>query len=222
MRIFPLGDSALSISLGSEINLETHRSVMEIARYFDDHPIQGVIELIPSYSTVTLLYDPRIILYQELLEQVEEALHGVTASRSRDSDDSGLASRLIEIPVHYGGEWGPDLGDVARHTGLSPEKVIQLHSEVEYTVYMIGFAPGFPYLGGMNEKLATPRLDRPRAAIPAGSVGIAGRQTGVYPLSTPGGWRLIGYTPLELFNPQENPPTLLRAGDRVRFRPVEL
>ncbi|MGV3465566.1 MAG: 5-oxoprolinase subunit PxpB, partial [Heyndrickxia sp.] len=129
-------------------------------------------------------------------------------------------SRVVEIPVCYGGDFGPDLETVASMNGLSTEEVIQIHSSAEYTVYMIGFAPGFPYLGGMSEKIATPRLPSPRLKIPERTVGIAGNQTGVYPIETPGGWQLIGRTPIKLFRPQDEVPSLLHAGDKVRFKPI--
>jgi inhibitor of KinA len=130
--------------------------------------------------------------------------------------------RFVEIPVCYGGEYGPDLEAVAEYHHLSTSEVVEIHSKEEYLVYMIGFAPGFPYLGGMSEEIATPRRHSPRLSIPEGSVGIAGMQTGVYPISTPGGWQLIGRTPLELFCPNENPPTLLQSGDIVKFVPISL
>lgn len=127
---------------------------------------------------------------------------------------------VIEIPVCYGEEFGPDLEFVANHNGLTPEEVIRIHSSAEYLVYMVGFAPGFPYLGGMPEAIAAPRRPSPRLAIPAGSVGIAGKQTGVYPIETPGGWQIIGRTPIALFVPDSNPPTILASGDRICFRPI--
>ena len=135
-------------------------------------------------------------------------------------DESLKDQRTVEIPVCYGGDYGPDLEFVAQHNSLTEEKVVAIHSAADYLVYMIGFAPGFPYLGGMSEQIAAPRRESPRLQIPAGSVGIAGAQTGVYPIETPGGWQLIGRTPLELFRPTEDPPTRLRAGDIVRFRPI--
>jgi len=127
---------------------------------------------------------------------------------------------IVEIPVCYGGEYGPDLGFVAEHNGLSQEEVIKIHSEGRYLTYMVGFAPGFPYLGGLSEKIAAPRKESPRLKIPEGTVGIAGNQTGVYPITTPGGWQLIGRTPFRLFHPGKNPPTLLKAGNIVVFKPI--
>ena len=127
---------------------------------------------------------------------------------------------MVEIPTLYGGEYGPDLDHVADHNGLTPEEVIQIHSSADYLVYMMGFTPGFPYLGGMSENIATPRLQTPRTAIPAGSVGIAEQQTGVYPIESPGGWQLIGRTPVQLFDPQRDPPVVVEAGDFIRFAPI--
>lgn len=137
-----------------------------------------------------------------------------------EQTEKELDHRTVSIPVCYGGEYGPDLEYVARHHNLTPEEVISIHSEGEYLAYMIGFAPGFPFLGGLSEKIATPRRSSPRTSIPAGSVGIAGMQTGVYPISTPGGWQLIGQTPIKLFLPEQNPPSLLQAGDIVKFEPI--
>lgn len=137
-----------------------------------------------------------------------------------EQTEKELDHRTVSIPVCYGGEYGPDLEYVARHHNLTPEEVISIHSEGEYLAYMIGFAPGFPFLGGLSEKIATPRRPSPRTSIPAGSVGIAGMQTGVYPISTPGGWQLIGQTPIKLFLPEQNPPSLLQAGDIVKFEPI--
>jgi inhibitor of KinA len=136
--------------------------------------------------------------------------------------DERRESRVVEIPVHYGGESGPDLDIVAKHNGLTPEEVVAIHSNGHYFVNMIGFAPGFPYIGGMSEKIATPRKSSPRLKIPAGSVGIAGKQTGIYPIETPGGWQIIGKTPLQLFRPDHDPPSLLKAGDKICFKPITL
>jgi inhibitor of KinA len=144
----------------------------------------------------------------------------VQSKLENEQTEKELAHRTVSIPVCYGGEYGPDLEYVARHHNLTPEEVISIHSEGEYLAYMIGFAPGFPFLGGLSEKIATPRRPSPRTSIPAGSVGIAGMQTGVYPISTPGGWQLIGQTPVKLFLPKQNPPSLLQAGDIVKFEPI--
>lgn len=217
-RTFPLGDSAIVISFGDEIDLTTHRHVMRftghLAAYIERHGHPAVLEMVPAFTTVTVYYSPLQANYAQL-----EALLSQVLTELPDATTQPPA-KVVELPVCYGGEYGPDLDNVSRHNHLSVEEVIQIHTSVDYLVYMIGFSPGFPYLGGMPEQIATPRLETPRLSVPAGSVGIAGQQTGVYPTSSPGGWQLIGRTPAVLFQPGQNPPSLLAAGDRVRFRPV--
>src|SRR5204863_3793292 len=161
-------------------------------------------------TTLAIYYDPLQTTAPELTKQIR----GLAVDDNRSNQDD---QRVIEIPVCYGGEFGSDLGFVAKNASLTTQEVIELHSAADYLVHMIGFAPGFPYLGGMSPKIAVPRRSTPRLKIPAGSVGIAGDQTGIYPLETPGGWQLIGRTPLPLFRPEQVPPTLLQAGDVVRF-----
>jgi len=218
----PLGDNAIMIELGKDIHIQTQQKVQFIASILDNHTKDWMIEYIPAFTTVTLFYDPFKIMrhakkgelpYNYVRSWLESFLTGVAV-------ENKITQRMIEIPVCYGGELGPDLEFVARHNNLSEDEVIQLHSAGDYLVYMIGFAPGFPYIGGMSEKIATPRKETPRLKIPPRSVGIAGKQTGVYPIETPGGWQLIGRTPLELFRPEKHPPTLLRPGDRIRFYPI--
>ena len=175
-----------------------------------EHPLPGLGEPLPTYRSLLLHYDPLRLSFAEVTALVEEALTRVEG-RARPEP------RLVEIPTCYGGEFGPDLEFVARHNGLSPEEVMRFHSSSLYPVYMLGFSPGFAYLGGLPHAIAAPRLSTPRTLVPAGSVGIAGEQTGIYPIATPGGWRLIGRTPLKLFDPYRDPPALLRPGDKVRF-----
>jgi inhibitor of KinA len=212
-ELTPLGDAALVVQFGEQIAREVHGRVRALADYLDEHPLPGLIEYIPAYTTLTLFYDPGRWSYRELRATLEKM---VAELRGRNESPP----RTVEIPVCYGGEFGPDLDWVAQHAGLSAEEVVRIHSCADYLTYMIGFAPGFPYLGGMPERIAAPRRAAPRLRIPAGSVGIAGTQTGVYPIETPGGWQLIGRTPRALFRPQSNPPSLLRAGDLVRFLPI--
>ncbi|WAH38765.1 5-oxoprolinase subunit PxpB [Alicyclobacillus dauci] len=213
MELYPLGDSAIVIRVGNEISHFNHQTVMALVSYLEDNPFPGMIECVPSFTTVTVFYDATRTTYPE----VQDLLHGLPnhALTSTTSDP-----KTVDIPVCYGGSFGPDLEAVAAHNNLTPDEVVAIHTGGDYLVYMIGFAPGFPYIGGMSEKIAAPRLPSPRLAIPVGSVGIAGEQTGVYPIETPGGWRLIGRTPLALFRPNENPPSLLNAGDHVRFYAV--
>ncbi|MBC3540892.1 5-oxoprolinase subunit PxpB [Rufibacter sediminis] len=221
VRMFPLGDAALVLQLGDEIAVETHHQVKAVAQFLDQHPFPGLVEYVPAFTTVTVYYDPWLVSDWGRLDAyaaVETHLRQMLAQL--ETAPAAAQASVKEIPVVYGGAFGPDLELVAQHTGLRAEEVIALHSQAEYLVYMIGFAPGFPYLGGMNPRLAAPRKQVPRAVIPAGSVGIAGLQTGVYPLETPGGWQLIGRTPLSLFDPARASPSLLEMGDVVRFVPV--
>jgi inhibitor of KinA len=209
-KIQPLGDAALRVGLGEGIDPELNRRVRAAALAIERAAIAGVVECVPAYAAVTVHYRPHVVRYAELRRAIETALAG--------AEEVELPpGRLVEIPVVYD---GPDLAFVAEHAGLSVEEVVELHSRPEYVVYMIGFAPGFPYLGGLPERLATPRLEKPRLSVPAGSVGIGGAQTGVYTVESPGGWRLIGRTSAALYDPGREPASLLAAGDRVRFRPV--
>jgi inhibitor of KinA len=221
-QLFPLGDHAIIIELGEEINIDIQQKIQLITSYLDDHPLEWMVEYIPAFTTITIFYAPikitqltqgRILPYDFVCKQIDKILSSLTSGKK-------IESRKIEIPVCYGGELGPDLETVARINKLTPEEVIQIHTSSDYLVFMIGFAPGFPYLGGMSEKIAAPRRESPRLTIPERSVGIAGKQTGIYPIETPGGWQLIGRTPLQLFRPEENPPTLLRAGDQIKFESI--
>ena len=214
-RLSPLGDHALVVTFGDEVDPATNLEVRNFEhRVFEMTP-EGWIESVPAFTTVTLLYDPLRTSYERLASALEPLLD------EPPMESEASEHRTIDIPVHYGGEFGPDLGFVAAHNGLDEKDVVDIHSATEYLVYMIGFAPGFPYLGGMSPRIAAPRRDAPRSSIPAGSVCIAGRQTGVYPFESPGGWQLIGRTPLRMFRPEDERPSLLEAGDRVRFKPIE-
>lgn len=211
--IKPAGDCAVTIELGNSISPEVNHAIRALQKALAQCGQTGIIEVQPAYCSMTLHYDPAVLPYRTLC--------GIVDSAAKNASVIELpAGRVIELPVLYGGEEGPDLDEVAKYNHISSQEVIRLHTEGYYLVYMLGFVPGFPYLGGMNEKIATPRLETPRTIIPSGSVGIAGKQTGVYPLSTPGGWRLIGRTPVRLYAPERKEPILLRAGDTVRFRPV--
>jgi len=212
-RIRALGDSALRVQLGEGIDPDLNRRVRAACAALERAALRGVVEWVPSYTSVTVHYQPHLVRFTELSHAVEAALAA--------AEQFPLpAGRLVTLPVLYGGERGPDLTFVAEHHGLSVDEVIKLHSRPDYLVYMIGFAPGFPYLGGLPERLSTPRLEKPRLAVPKGSVGIGGPQTGVYSVDSRGGWRLIGHTPVPLYDPTQERPALLEAGDQVRFRPV--
>lgn len=220
-QLYPLGDAAVVLQFGKTINKAIHARISALSAHLLQHAFPGFIELVPAYTTITVYYDPWVVSMRGLInpyQQVVETLQKQLAEAPSATADT--LSRIVEIPVCYGGPFGPDLEYVAEQNKLSPEKVISLHAAGKYTVYMIGFAPGFPYLGGLNSKLATPRKQTPRAVIPAGSVGIAGNQTGIYPMQTPGGWQLIGRTPLPLFDPANENPSLLQAGDTVKFIPI--
>jgi KipI family sensor histidine kinase inhibitor len=213
-RLLLAGDSALVVEFGDEISREVNRKVHALADALGKSSLPGLGESVPTYRSLLIHYDPFRLSCDEVRAFVSEALQECEESPS-------FEPRVVEIPVVYAGEFGPDIEFVAELNGLSIEEVISLHSGATYTVYMLGFSPGFAYLGGMPEAIATPRLETPRTLVPAGSVGIAGEQTGIYPIATPGGWRLIGRTPLKLFDPQRDPPTLLKAGDAVRFVPMD-
>ncbi|WP_114781434.1 5-oxoprolinase subunit PxpB [Botryobacter ruber] len=219
-QLYPLGDTAIVLQFGEEIDDNIFPRIRAIAAYLDQHPFPGMMEYVPAYTTITIYYDPWVISEKGKYDPYAMAVAHMQELLPQAAQEKKQKARTIKIPVCYGGEYGPDLEFVADHNKLSPKQVIRLHSGADYIVHMIGFAPGFPYLGGLHKKLATPRKDMPQALIPAGSVGIAGNQTGIYPIETPGGWQLIGRTPLELFNPNRETPSLLRAGDIVRFEPI--
>ncbi len=206
-RLHPLGDAALLCELPAPATLEAQQRIWALGEQALQWP--GVLELLPGMNNLTLSFDPAQIDRSALEEKVRKAWPGLAAG--------AVSGREIEIPVAYGGDDGPDLEDVARHTGLTPHEVVRRHSQAQYVVYFLGFLPGFAFMGGLPPELATPRRPEPRVAVPARSVGIGGAQTGIYPLVSPGGWQLIGRTPLELLDPTAESPTLLRPGDRVRF-----
>ena len=209
-KILPLGDSALLIRFGDEINLEINQRVHALDALLRAEAIMGFIEAVPAYTTLLIHYDPLELTYENLLEWVNAKMDRVESRTSRKP-------HLIEVPVRYGGTSGPDLEWVAAYHRLSIPKVVHLHTDRTYTVYMMGFTPGFPYMGKLHTSLVTPRLDSPRTRVRAGSVAIAAAQTGIYPIDSPGGWRLIGWTPLRLFDVSSNAPFLLAPGDEVRF-----
>jgi inhibitor of KinA len=209
--IRPASDRSLLVSFGEAISLDLHRQVLRFLRAFRGVP-PGILNLHPAFASVLIDFDPRRWNHAAVEDLVSERL-------AEAESDPEPEARTIEIPVRYGGDFGPDLEEVARHTGLPPAEVIRLHAGGRYLVYFLGFSPGFPYLGGMPPELATPRLAAPRKRVPAGSIAIGGTQTGVYPVESPGGWRIIGRTKLRLFDLQADPPALLRAGDSVHFIP---
>lgn len=208
---YPLGDHAVAVRFGEEMDPDTHHAVGSFTRRLDQSAPVGTVEYIAATTTVTVLYDALDRSYEEIVDELKRLV------ATGPADPGAVDVHVIEVPVCYGLDLGPDLDLVASHSGLAAERVVEIHCAADYVVHMIGFAPGFPYLGGLDERIATPRRDSPRARVPAGSVGIAGNQTGIYSIESPGGWQLIGRTPLRLFSPTRQSPSLLHAGDRVRF-----
>jgi KipI family sensor histidine kinase inhibitor len=206
-------DQSLMVYLGEEIALKHHQRVLKLLRLLQAEPIDGIRNLHPAYSSLLIKFDPLRLDHDTLQSRLIPYL-------SRLDREPVPEPREVEIPVCYDGEFGPDLNDVAEMHGMTAAQVIELHSSPVYVVYFLGFAPGFAYLGGLPESLASARLETPRAKVPQGSVGIGGNQTGVYPFSTPGGWRLIGRTPAAMFRRDANPMSLLQIGDHVRFRAI--
>lgn len=209
-RIAPLGDAGLTISFAPAFSDEAHRAVLRAAAALAAASIPGSIEVVPGAVAVSLLYDPGVTTFADVRDRVLLAL------ATAESAETAVTGRLIEIPVEYD---GPDLAEVARRTGMAPAEVIERHAAVDYEVALLGFVPGFGYLGPLDPRLVLPRRETPRPRVPAGSVAIAGAQTGIYPAATPGGWHLIGRTTVRLFDPDREPAALFAVGDRVRFIP---
>ena len=215
-RYLPVGDRGLTVELGEAIDDEINARVHLLARKIERELAEDVEEVVPTYRSLLVLFDPLRVTRASLIARIDALLTDLARRAARRQG----GGRVIEIPVCYGGEYGPDLAFVAEHNGLTTDEVITLHSAPDYRVFMLGFTPGFPYLGGMSPRIAAPRLDQPRPRIAAGTVGIAGPQTGIYPVESPGGWRLIGRTPLRLFDPAAENPFLVAAGDTLRFRKI--
>lgn len=213
-QIQPAGDSCMVVDFGNIISLEINAKVQALKSYLEISGIGGIIELMPTYRSLAIYFDPAGTDIDLLRGRIKEGLNTLGGEPS-------ISTKEVTIPVRYGGEYGPDLESVARYHNISAGDVIRLHSGRSCYCYMLGFTPGFSYLGGMDESIATPRLENPREIIPAGSVGIAGKQTGIYPIDSPGGWQLIGRTPVTMYDPDRDPPTLLDSGIWVRFRPID-
>lgn len=220
-----LGDSAVIVQLAETVNPVIHRQIQSLCTLLINEPFDGFIEAVPAYNSITVYYDPyrmylasptkRVTAFQQVSSYIKQVAASIT-------DDKADNDRVIPIPVLYGGEHGPDLKYVAHFHQLTTDEVIAIHTSQDYLVYMLGFAPGFPFLGGIDARIATPRKKTPRPTISPGAVGIAGSQTGIYPLKTPGGWQIIGRTPYSLFLPEQSPPTLLQPGDKIRFHSITL
>lgn len=206
-------DQSLLVSFGERITLESHQRVLKLLRLLQSEPIGGIRNLHPAYCSLLIKFDPLRLDHDELQSRLLPYL-------ARLEQAPLPKPQQVEIPVCYGGEFGPDLNDVAAMHGMTPAQAIELHSSPIYIVYFLGFAPGFAYLGGLPGALASPRLETPRAKVPQGSVGIGGNQTAVYPFATPGGWRLIGRTPVAMFRRDQARMSLLQIGDHVRFSAI--
>ncbi len=217
MRIEPLGDSALLVRVVEEFDAEKSLdAVLRATQQLERAKIPGVVEFVPAYTTIGIFFDPgRIRAFDQLRANIERALEALEPARPRANTVA-----IIEVPVCYESEFAPDLDEIARHAGLSHDEIIHRHSSAIYRVSCVGFTPGFAYLSGLPPELATPRRASPRKEVPAGAVAIGGTQTGVYPRKSPGGWNIIGRAPLRFFDVERDPPSLLQAGDRVRFRRV--
>ncbi len=211
-RILPYGDSYIYVAFKNEISEAVNDRVVALCGAIDNASFSWVKNCIPAYCTLLIEYDSTAIGFNTASQCVRELVNSGKANP--------VNRRTVIIPVCYGGEYGPDMQVLCSHCGLSPEEVTAIHSSPEYRVYMLGFRPGFPYLGGMDGRIAMPRKQTPRLKVPAGSCGIAGEQTGIYPCESPGGWQIIGRTPLKLFDAGRQEPSLLRAGDLVKFKPI--
>jgi inhibitor of KinA len=212
-RLLPAGDAAVSVELADDISREANARVLTLERLLLDARLPGLVETLPTFRALLVTYDPLLLTWDRLRAEVE-------ALAPRLVDASAPPGRRIELPCAYGGEHGPDVEEVARRLGLTPAEVVRLHADADHYVYFIGFTPGLPYMSGQPAALTIPRLDRPRTKTPAGSVGIGGNQTSIYSVESPGGFWLLGRTPLRLYDPGAADPILLRAGDHVRFRPI--
>ena len=213
--ISPVGDCAISIDFGQVIDPKINRHIRQIIEQIKDLQLDGIIELVPTYCALLVQYDAMVYSYSDICRILEPTL------QESVTDSANELVTIVEIPTVYGGEFGPDLGFVASYNHLSEAEVVSIHSGTDYLVYMLGFIPGFTYLGGMDPRIATPRLSSPRTLIPAGSVGIAGEQTGTYPSDSPGGWQIIGRTPVTMYDMSKEQAALLQAGDYVRYVSID-
>ncbi len=214
IRFYPVGDRGLLLELGDEISREINERVRRMALAVQSDAIQGVLETVPTYRSLLILYNPLLLSITDLKKRLESIEEGLQKSPFPEP-------KLTRIPVVYGGKYGPDLDFVAAYHHTTREEIIRLHCIRPYLIYLIGFMPGFPYMGELPTGLVTPRLDTPRLSVPAGSVAIAQKQTGIYPIESPGGWRVLGRTPVQMFDPWKDPPSYLRMGDEVQFYPID-
>ncbi len=210
---YPIGDSGIKIQLSDDISLHTNKNIHQVCKVLEERKVDGIVEIVPSYHCFYVYYNPLKLKIFHIVDSVEHAFHQLGAQGEEQNE-------VVLVPTLYGGEYGIDLTRVAQENGVSESDVIQIHSSIDYFIYMMGFLPGFPYLGGVEEAIATPRLTNPRTKVAAGFVGIADRQTGIYPVDSPGGWNIVGRTPLPLFNADSAKPFLFHAGQYIRFTPI--
>ena len=215
-KILPAGETCLFVDFGEKIDMEINGRVQTLKRRLSEEPFAGLMELVPTYRSLSIYFDPLVVDLPALKARLSEELARMSANTE------GVGSTEVRVPVFFGGEFGPDLGDVAEHTHLSTEEVVKRYCESPLYCFMNGFTPGFPYLGGMDPSLETPRLKNPRELIPANSVAIGGAQAGAYSIASPGGWRIIGRVPYELYDPNRDPAVAIQAGMWVRFYPVDM
>jgi len=215
VRMLNAGERGLVVEFGNTIDPAINALVHRLAKILIGEMKDAILEVVPTYRSLFVYFNPLVTERQSLVDRIIDRLSSMETNTLMERP-----SRVVIIPVCYGGEFGPDIEFVSRHNNISVDEVIEIHSSIPYLVYMLGFTPGFPYLGGMSERIATPRLDKPRVRIPAGSVGIGGKQTGIYPIDSPGGWQLIGRTPLRAFDPVAASPFLFAAGDYLQFRSI--
>ena len=221
-RIFSLGDGALTVEFGNEISLELNERTVNLARYFDENPFAGFIETVPAYASLTVFYDVYTVRkhFPDFPTAFDAVRDLIELALQNSAEFAKTTPRLIEIPVDFSKDFALDLDHVASINQLTPPKVLEIFTKATYRVFMLGFMPGFAYMGEVDERIAAPRKQSPRLVVPRGSVGIAGRQTGIYPFDSPGGWQIIGKTDFELFTPDAENPCALEAGDLVKFHPV--
>lgn len=215
MRFMPAGDRAMVVEFGNEISEAINNQVHALEARLTESQIAGIVELVPTFRSLMVYYDPYKTSFHELKKTIQA--FGNILGNSGDAK-----KRILKIPCCYGARFGLDLKDMEEHTGLSRDEIIQIHSSVDYKIYMMGFLPGFVYLGGLDKRIEMPRLKTPRVKILPGAVGIGGSQTGVYPVASPGGWRLMGGTPVDFYDPNREEPILCKAGEYIRFVPITI
>ena len=220
VELFYAGEQGLVVEFGKEVNKTINSKVHKLAKGLMAKANKAILEIVPTYRSLLVYFDPLSMKREELITQIEDLL--ISETQALQSGEEKEIANIVHIPVCYQDEFAPDLKFVAEYNGISADEVVGIHSSTPYLVYMLGFTPGFPYLGGMSPRIAAPRLDKPRVQIPAGSVGIAGSQTGFYPIESPGGWRLIGRTPIKAFNSAVANSFLFSAGDYLQFKPISV